>query len=446
MSSSTLAPPDTARAVLGLAQVCAGAVVRARVTDGTRTGWPAWHRPDLDAPAELGIGDGSVYDGDAGIGWALAHLAPALDLPELEPWARAALGPPSSRSARTTPGAGLLDGAAGVQVARAQGSSVLGNSILGTEVLGDNGRGALPRATAVAPHVDHLSGLSGLLLAHLSLGAPRRDTDEVAEALLAAGRARGEGWCYPGPDIGDGAEGTAVFAPLTGLAHGSSGVLLALAHWLAGGPRPDLARRARQRLRQNWDWESAWADPVLGWPDLREGPGAYPVLWCHGAAGIAATRLELLRLLEQGVDLGIPGDVLRAQAESAVLLCGRQVTATAGRARQLLEAHGPDPVRLDPDGSGLTLCHGLAGPLDVLATAAHRWDVPQHLTTARDAVLDVATFQGDDPSLWPTGQRTRGGYGLFQGLAGTALVLARVADPACAPSPSLFGVPVGGSG
>ncbi|WP_298891146.1 lanthionine synthetase LanC family protein [uncultured Serinicoccus sp.] len=400
-----------------LARAATQAVVGAALHDGGRVGWVTWSRTDAVTTA-LHVAGPEVYDGDAGVAWALGLLAPLHPRPE-EALALARAAVP----ARAPGAAGLLDGAAGVALVRA----------------------ALTGAPATAPAPgsltgcsDHLDGLSGLLLATLSLGAPPRESAAVGRALLDCGRADGEGWCHPGPPDEHGAAAT----PLTGLAHGSSGVLLALGHWLASDPAPPLARAARERFLRTWLWESAWVDRVLGWPDLRDEPPAYPVLWCHGAAGVTAVRLELGRLADAGVDLGVPATALRSQADAGVLLCREQVELSAEAARRQLADTGPASVRVDPHDAGLTLCHGLGGPLDVLASAAADGDA-EHLEATRTAVLQVAGLLGEDPHLWPTGQRTRGGYGLFQGLSGTALVLARLARPELGlPSPGLFGVPV----
>ncbi|WP_130014625.1 lanthionine synthetase LanC family protein [Serinicoccus sediminis] len=413
------APTEAGAAVDQLARAATGAVVEAALRDGGRVGWVTWSRTEADPPSLEAAGP-EVYDGAAGVAWALTLLAPLHDRPEeLSALARAAL------PARTPAAAGLLDGATGVAVARA---TVTGSP------------GALPPPDVLAGSSDHLDGLSGLLLAAVSLGASPAEQADVVRALLACGRADGEGWAHPGPvdEHGEPAR------PLTGLAHGSSGVLLALAHWLATDPAGPLADEARERLYRTWLWESAWADRVLGWPDLRDAPPAYPVLWCHGAAGVTATRLELGRLADTGVDLGVPAPALRSQAGTGLLLCREAVEQAGEAARRQLADSGPTSVRVDPQDAGLTLCHGLGGPLDVLASAAAQGDTA-HLDAARAALVPVAALLGDDPHLWPTGQRTRGGYGLFQGLSGTALVLARLAHPELGlPSPGLFGAPVPG--
>lgn len=409
--------------VADLAERVTDSIVDGALRDGGRVGWAAWHRRDVAGPPTLGIGGPEVYDGDAGIAWALTALGTVVDRPRTEALARAALAP------RPLPGPGLLDGRAGVHV--------VSTALAGSACAGP-GAPPLPTADEVGPGSDLLDGVAGVLLAAISAGAASGAVAALGAVLLDLGAPRPGGWCYPGPPDGTGAPAR----PLVGLAHGSSGVLLALGHWLATDPPAARAEQVRDRLRAVWRWESAWADPVRGWPDLREQVPGHPVMWCHGAAGVAAARLELVALADAGVDLGVPGEVVRAQAESAVLLCRGYAQACGEQARHQVASAGTVPVRADPPDAGLTLCHGLGGALDVLATAGRRWGVVEHLELARSVALDVAAALGEDPALWPTGQRTRGGYGLFQGLSGTALVLARLAHPLSdLPSPGLFGVP-----
>lgn len=425
-----------------------------------QVGWPTWQiAQDPDAPVLRG-GDPTAYDGDAGVLWALTHLAPALgrpDLSDLIPRVRRRL----EAAARPT-GVGLFDGAAGVALAlaeaegrsrcpgrdaaapglaaeaggRSEAASGLAEAAPAVpELLGRDGRGL------ASGHTDHISGVSGLVLGALSMGTEVAVLVPAVRELLARLTPDVVGARVPGPDGG---------RPLCGLGHGQSGIALALGHALAAGLPGSVADEARTGLAAALAWESAWFDPWQGWPDLRQAgepgdggqlsPPTYPVWWCHGAAGMALTRLELLRLAEQDVDLGVDRVLLQAEAETAVGLCGRHVVALAGQVATLPSQQ----PQLRPQDNGLTVCHGLGGALDVLATAAELWQVPEHLAAARYAASTVATWLGPDPTCWPTGLRTRGGAGLFLGLSGTAMVLTRLAWPeAGVPSPSLFGVPRG---
>jgi lantibiotic modifying enzyme len=156
-------------------------------------------------------------------------------------------------------------------------------------------------------------------------------------------------------------------------------------------------------------------------PGLICKPGRRPIRrWCHGAAGIWAVRLRLLQLQRAGVDLPIPAATLQAEAEAALHACARALTEAVQRGHQ----YGPDGI-----GHRLTLCHGLGSAIDLLLLAHEVLGSPEHLAGAQlfsDQLLGVL---GDDPLLWPAGVGTGASTGLFVGLAGTALVLARAGYP-----------------
>ncbi len=134
---------------------------------------------------------------------------------------------------------------------------------------------------------------------------------------------------------------------LTGFSHGAAGVGHALLELF------DATRDARYReaAEQAFAYERGWFRPEAGnWPDLRAEPGrrsrtgsahSFTAAWCHGAPGIALSRLRACQIL---------GDD-RSEAEARVAL---QTTREAVQ-RGLEEETGT-----------YTLCHGLAGNADVL--------------------------------------------------------------------------------
>ena len=119
---------------------------------------------------------------------------------------------------------------------------------------------------------------------------------------------------------------------------------------------------------------------------------------------------------------------LRAQAHAGVQLCLEHVEAAV--------------ASLDTDevpSGGLTLCHGLGGALDALALASEVSGEAEHREVAAAALGRVAAAMGDGPMGWPCGTREPGSSSLFLGLAGVAMVAARLAWPdAGVPSPSLL--------
>ena len=412
MSTSAV---STAEAV---AERALGALVGAKVEDGSAVGWPAWALTDPSIPARMAVDDVTLYNGDAGIAWALAGLGQALDRRELTALAgRAAtrvLGNPDALS-----GGGLLAGRAGGALA-AYSIGLPGGAM------------SSPRRPMTCDLTD---GAAGVLLAQVRTGAaPDHD---LVRALARRASAQEVGWAWADAlsessagegsavegSAGDGDRGAP--APLLGLAHGASGVALALVESAAVAPemRPALALAAGGLA-----WESGWFDPMQGWPDLRGDESTFPVWWCHGAAGMTAVRLRLLELAEQGVDLGMPLSSLRAQAHAGLELCTNHVEAAvvAAGAGELPSA-------------GLTLCHGLGGALDALGYASQVTGDEAHRLLAADALGRVAGVMGEDPMQWPSGTREPGSSSLFLGLAGVAMIAARLAWPdAGVPCPSLL--------
>lgn len=389
---------------------CLDALEGTAIRSGGRAGWLSWELDGAAEPVRMLGGRPALYDGDAGVAWALAGLADFTGRSDLRELGRAAL-----RNAGAVPlpdsfppGPGLLDGAAGV---------LLAAGALGV---------AVPDGPAVATCTgsDLTSGLAGVLLAQVRSGTCGPSTGEAVALLRDRALPTPLGVCWSEPSVDDPAG-----RPLCGLAHGNSGIALALAE--AAVAHPSCAREAAPLAAEALRWEAAWFDPVVGgWPDLRSEPPAFPALWCHGAAGIAVVRLRLLELTAAGLDLGFPVEALRAEAEAAVGACGADVARAV--------AHpGPPP-------GGLTLCHGLGGPLEALVLASEVWGVPGHLEAARHYAAAAVERMGEDPLAWPAGIRAGGSAALFVGVSGAALVLARLLEPARVPSPALLG-PVGGS-
>lgn len=373
---------------------CLDAITETAVRADDRTGWLSW---DLEAngdPRCMVGGRPSLYDGDAGMAWALAGLARATDREDLTGLA--------ARAARTvrnvvhTGDPGLLSGQAGISLA---------------QFTAGQPPGQLPEPSAFSG-ADLTSGLAGLLLAQVRMSRCGTSTVHAVDRLHNLATNTPVGVCWPESNAPEG-------RPLCGLAHGNSGIALALAE--AAAAHPPCATKAAALAVQALRWESAWFSPIQGgWPDLRTDPPAYPALWCHGAAGMAAVRLRLLQL---PASLGLPVDLLRAEAEAAVAACGTELERELGS--------GGVPC-------GLTLCHGLGGPLEALVLASETWQVQAHLDAARQLAAAAVDMLDDDPLTWPAGVRAPGSTGLFVGVAGAALVLARLLHPERIASPALL--------
>lgn len=126
---------------------------------------------------------------------------------------------------------------------------------------------------------------------------------------------------------------------LAGFSHGVAGI----SHALLALHRRTLDESWRAAALEAWAWERALFDPSRGeWRDLRDPEPRFTSTWCHGAPGIALSRLAALDVAE---------DEARSDLEPAL----------ASTRRQELDS-------LDH------LCCGNFGRAEILARAAERLD------------------------------------------------------------------------
>jgi hypothetical protein len=134
---------------------------------------------------------------------------------------------------------------------------------------------------------------------------------------------------------------------LTGFSHGTAGVAYALLE-LFRGTGDWKYRVAAERA---FEYERHWFDAeAANWPDFREEPGkgrqnkrrlSFATFWCHGAPGIALSRLRAYEILKD--------ETCKAEATTAL-----QTT------RQMIETW------LYSGTGNFSLCHGFAGNAEVL--------------------------------------------------------------------------------
>jgi lantibiotic biosynthesis protein len=258
---------------------------------------------------------------------------------------------------------------------------------------------------------DVVSGHAGALVAALALRNLLHqdqllDTAErLGLRLLETADATEAGWSWPAPAFPRQRH-------LTGFSHGAAGTGWALVE-LFGVTGDERFRAATERA---FAYERSVFDPDEGnWPDFREEPATsrrprrprrFCVFWCHGAPGIALSRLRALEILQD--------QACRAEAEVA-LRTTRRALADA----------------LDGAIGNFSLCHGLAGGADVLLHG--RRGPTADGDESRDLIGRVVQAGIDghaSPGLpWPCG--THGGEtpSLMLGLAGIGSFYLRVADP-----------------
>ncbi|MDQ1307398.1 MAG: hypothetical protein QG671_3230, partial [Actinomycetota bacterium] len=251
------------------------------------------------------VGSG-LYDGRMGLAVALAQGA-QVD-PSVDPGGRIA-------AAALAPLLRLLNSVdegdvVRLVVATGLGMTGVGGLLRGLAFLRDRGqadsseiksaessllRALSPRMLADDRGLDLISGAAGLIAPLVRLLAADRASchAELLESLI---RSAAE-VLVSRQEADTGAWSTLpASAPLTGLAHGSAGISLALAE--AGVALAEMAYL--DAAVRGLDYESDSYDPVArNWPDYRinGGDNAFMMGWCAGAPGIALTRLRLLQLL-----------------------------------------------------------------------------------------------------------------------------------------------------
>ena len=169
---------------------------------------------------------------------------------------------------------------------------------------------------------------------------------------------------------------------LLGLAHGASGIALALTELGAATGDDNFLTAAKAALA----YERAHFRPSQGnWPDLRSfvqpGPtGEAPcmVAWCHGAPGIGFARLAMSRILTDEPNVLM-------EAETAISTTAATLDRTA-------------------KGTGnFSLCHGDGGNADMLLLAAETLERPE-LRQVAEAAGTRALEQYEAPGMpWPCG-------------------------------------------
>jgi lantibiotic modifying enzyme len=214
--------------------------------------------------------------------------------------------------------------------------------------------------------------------------------------------------------------GSGAFGNLNGYSHGAGGIgwaLLELYH--ATGES-----RFRDAGESAFRYERHWFDPVKGnWPDLRDpdlsgapreqGP-SFMNAWCHGAPGIALSRLRAYEMLGC--------ENCRREAETAI-----QTT--------LNNLYG----NTEMSQTNYSLCHGLGGNCETLLYGARVLGETELFARAEEVALRGIESYESQRLPWacggPGGLETAG---LMLGLAGICYYYLRMADPSETPSLLIF--------
>ena len=341
------------------------------------------------ADVSVQVADIGLYQGNAGIALFLGYLGRRAEEPIFTALARALLADCLARVKADADGwnheSGLI-GTPSLVYVLTHLASVLsdGTLLLEAEALA----GIVLGRQSQMNQLDLLSGAAGRLLAMLPLanergGAAMAVVRHCAQALVARSASGAPGW--------DALE------IKRGLSHGLSGVALALTAFAQ-------ATGERFYLDEAIAVAACERDLLAGgrWTDTHKYKGEDQSSWCHGAAGIATSRLALYAAMP---DRDIEDDIVRA--------------LHVARRRYWMDSH--------------CLCHGVAGNLEPFLLAK-RWEAFVPMT--RDNHRLIRALHSD--------LRRRGwrallpsqtlGLDLFTGLSGLGYALLRLDNPASTPS------------
>jgi class II lanthipeptide synthase len=331
-----------------------------------------------------------LYSGTSGIALFLWRLAKVTGERIFRVTAEAALQQALARM--PVPGCGLYSGGLGILYAAAEIQQEFDEDAV------------LRQAEPDRSQPDLISGSAGAIAVLLNLHA-RAPSPPLLEAavqhadLLLEEAARSDhGWSW---------KTIPASRNLTGFSHGASGIAWALleVHHATGEDR------FREAALQAFRYEQCCFDQAEhNWPDFREEQPSYPVFWCHGAAGIALSRLRAWQIL------GHPNLLSEARA-----------------GLQTVERHSASLT-------GFSLCHGRAGNADVLIHASQVLGEESWLKTAQ-AIAEEGLERFERRRVpWPCGLPDANETpDLMLGLAGIGHFFLRLADPARIPSVLLPG-------
>ena len=385
------------------------AILDQAIWHGDQCGWIG------AAPLDNSIGRGRyaalgphLYSGTSGIALFLAELFAATRNEEFGRTAEGAMkhAIQKARSSRTGRTIGLFEGDLGVAVAAARVGTILGNS-----GLVQAGR-VLIRSTRHGSRNDEefdlISGKAGAIFGYILLARLWHDPQLIDRAaflgrkLLHSAR-RKDGGCSWGPPDS---------LHLTGFSHGTAGAAYALIelYRATGDERYILA------AQDAFNYEEQWYDPDVGnWRDLRDvrvtaALRAFSVcFWCHGAPGIALSRLRALEVLAEDNRASDTNDAFHALDTT----------------RQMVEA------ALYSGASNFSLCHGLAGNAEILMEGSRV--LGETFAIGEKLAWRVARVgadrHADHSDQWPCGLGTATTPGLMCGLAGIGYFYMRLHNP-----------------
>jgi hypothetical protein len=256
---------------------------------------------------------------------------------------------------------------------------------------------------------DLIDGKAGIILGLLALYDLLHDDALLGSAiglgrvLVVTAQRREAGCSWPSPDFPQ-------WRDLLGYSHGTAGVAAALIELYELTREPGFEQAARSAFEYERHW---FNEGEANWPDLRSQPRrrlprgvAFSTTWCHGAPGIALSRLRAHRLL------GIQD-------------CKTEALVALDTTRRHVESMLGSGMPVD-----FCLCHGLCGNAEVLYQGyiALKQEFPAGKSVAfRVAAAGIERYV-DGGSPWPCGPGGSSTPALMIGLAGIGQFYLRLYD------------------
>ena len=370
--------------------------------------------------------DESLYSGTTGVAVFFAALARVTGDRTFAETAEAALKPAfklfERRSAHVWQEHQLgFGGASGV------GSLVYGATVAGA-LCGRSDWIEAAQAAASAIEVEQIvndreldvtNGVSGLLIALLASHSCRPDPQILAFCERIGGHLLDVAQS-PSPGLCGWADSSGAF--LAGMAHGPSGVMLALSRLARCTDDRQLQSRCADTLAGGLALERcAEVSPELGWGDTawpKHPTQSASVAWCYGAPGIALSRLEMGELL------------------------GNDPSLVRERDMALRLTRDADLSSVDH------VCCGNFGRVEALLTAAHRLQRQDLAVSARGLAAQVVRGSSErgSYSMFPHLSGDQHCPSFFKGLSGIGYHLLRLGAPETLPSIVSWEPPLTGPG
>jgi type 2 lantibiotic biosynthesis protein LanM len=346
------------------------------------------------------------YDGLCGVALFLAAVQKLADEPDLTALARTALATvvraavrPDFEGAPFELGVGVWSGQSSVIYALVRASEFLEEG----EWLHHALRAEMLDAEHIASdrRFDLMRGAAGAALGLLALYRATRLPEALDKAVLC-----GQHLLEHRSASGQGPRAwiTLRGKMLTGFSHGAAGIAYALLKLYEATGESSFREAALEAEAYE---SSVFLPEVANWPDVHmpptgEGP-AHQTAWCHGASGIALSRLAALPILDT------------PQV--------RQDISHGLRATRLAGAQGVD-----------TACCGAMGRVEALVVAAKELGDPACLQQARKTASSVLRRSRQTGSYALGWKKAPYLASFHQGMAGIGYEFLRLAAPASVPS------------